>query len=233
MDLLSLIAMTAMMELHEIQSKTNVSMFQNLKGPLIQAPIFMSFFFALRAMAYYPLESMKDEGLFWFKDLTVADPFYLLPLATSASLFAVLKMGIEFGNRGNTVGQTAVLIQNVMKYGLPPFVFVCMYSYPSAVLLYWCTNNFISVIQVYILNQPQVREYLKIPKVKKWSNEELGKGTSDNRGFVQGFKDTMDTMRSSADLAHKHRLRSAQNFERAGTGPLKKTYPLPKKRGDE
>ena len=38
-------------------------------------------------MAALPVESMKMGGLFWFTDLTVPDPFYILPVA---SCFAFL-----------------------------------------------------------------------------------------------------------------------------------------------
>ena len=38
-------------------------------------------------MANCPVESMTTGGMLWFENLTVADPFYLLPLMTSATLF--------------------------------------------------------------------------------------------------------------------------------------------------
>ena len=59
---------------------------------MVQLPIFMSMFFGLRGMANLPLESMMHGGLFWFQDLTVADPFYALPLLTSASLYLQFKV---------------------------------------------------------------------------------------------------------------------------------------------
>lgn len=57
-----------------------------------QAPVFMSFFFALKGMANAPVESMKMGGLFWFTDLTVGDPFYLLPLLTSVTVWATIEV---------------------------------------------------------------------------------------------------------------------------------------------
>jgi YidC/Oxa1 family membrane protein insertase len=44
-------------------------------------------FTGLRGMANLPLESMMHGGLFWFQDLTVPDPYYLLPLLTSTTMF--------------------------------------------------------------------------------------------------------------------------------------------------
>jgi len=57
----------------------------------------MSMFFAMRDMIKYPIVSMKTEGLFWFKDLTVPDPYVALPIITSATLYVMLKYGVEFG----------------------------------------------------------------------------------------------------------------------------------------
>lgn len=77
--------------------KTNSSMTAGMIPILVQAPLFMSFFLTLRAMTGYPVESMMTEGLLWFKDLTIPDPYYALPVLTSATLFMVIKMGVEYG----------------------------------------------------------------------------------------------------------------------------------------
>ena len=57
-----------------------------------QAPVFMSFFFALKGMANAPVESMQNGGLFWFSDLTICDPYYILPLLTSVTVWATMEV---------------------------------------------------------------------------------------------------------------------------------------------
>ena len=57
-----------------------------------QAPVFMSFFFALKGMANAPVESMQYGGLFWFSDLTICDPYYILPLLTSVTVWATMEV---------------------------------------------------------------------------------------------------------------------------------------------
>lgn len=57
-----------------------------------QAPIFISFFIALRKMAYAPVPSMQTGGLWWFTDLTAADPYYVLPLVVTGTMFAILEV---------------------------------------------------------------------------------------------------------------------------------------------
>ena len=48
--------------------------------PFFQLPVFMSFFWGIRGMAELPVPSMKMGGLYWFTDLTIPDPAYVLPL---------------------------------------------------------------------------------------------------------------------------------------------------------
>lgn len=57
-----------------------------------QAPVFISFFIALRKMAYLPVPSLQTGGLLWFPDLTAADPFYILPLAVTGTMVLILEV---------------------------------------------------------------------------------------------------------------------------------------------
>ncbi len=52
----------------------------------------MSMFFGLRGMANLPVDSMKYGGMLWFVDLTVPDPYYLLPALTCATMFLTIKV---------------------------------------------------------------------------------------------------------------------------------------------
>ena len=50
-------------------------------------------------MANCPVDSMKTGGLSWFTDLTVPDPYYILPLLTSVTLFIQFYLGVEYGTK--------------------------------------------------------------------------------------------------------------------------------------
>ena len=50
-------------------------------------------------MANCPVDSMKTGGLSWFSDLTVPDPYYILPLLTSVTLFIQFYLGVEYGTK--------------------------------------------------------------------------------------------------------------------------------------
>ena len=44
-------------------------------------------------MANLPVESMKVGGLLWFPDLTIADPYFILPILCSASMLLTIEVG--------------------------------------------------------------------------------------------------------------------------------------------
>ncbi len=56
----------------------------------------MSFFFALKGMVNAPVESKQYGGLFWFSDLTVCDPYYILPMLTSVTVWATMEVCLRF-----------------------------------------------------------------------------------------------------------------------------------------
>ena len=58
--------------------------------PFVQFPIVISSFLAIRNMAKLPVESLTVGGLSWFTDLTVSDPYYILPVLASASILAIV-----------------------------------------------------------------------------------------------------------------------------------------------
>jgi YidC/Oxa1 family membrane protein insertase len=67
--------------------KTNP--FTPLMGAFLQAPIFISFFFAIRNMAE-KVPSFKEGGALWFTDLTTPDSFFILPVMSGlATLLTV------------------------------------------------------------------------------------------------------------------------------------------------
>ena len=59
---------------------------------LFQLPIFISVYTGLREMAELPVASMTTGGLLWFTDLTIADPYYALPLMTAATLLVTIEV---------------------------------------------------------------------------------------------------------------------------------------------
>ncbi|KAI9555073.1 hypothetical protein GHT06_017588 [Daphnia sinensis] len=121
-------------EIQQFMKEKGLSLFKNLTVPLIQAPAFISFFFALKAMSNFSVESMNDGGLFWFTDLTFYDPCYMLSMLTSITVWATIELGT--GSAWLSAQGSLLLIY---FFRAIPFI---------AILCYWLTTNITSLVQV-------------------------------------------------------------------------------------
>ena len=91
-----LLAAQVSIELMQLYRKHNCHPLKMVIMPLVQLPVFVSFFIALRRMAYAPVESMKVGGLWWFTDLTIPDPFFILPVLGAVSFMAILEVSVLY-----------------------------------------------------------------------------------------------------------------------------------------
>ncbi|XP_055378658.1 mitochondrial inner membrane protein OXA1L [Condylostylus longicornis] len=203
-------------EMMHFMKEKDLNPFKNMLVPLVQAPIFISFFMGLRKMANAPVESMREGGIFWFTDLTMSDPYFLLPVITCATLYLTIEIGTDTARLSASNMQT-------MKYilrALPIVIFPFTMNFPAAILCYWASSNFISLCQVAVLRVPAVREHFKIEKLITHTADALPK---KNKGFVAGMKESWSNMKISKELEERQRLDEIK-FAKAGKGPLIKTY---------
>ncbi|KAK4164299.1 60Kd inner membrane protein-domain-containing protein [Cladorrhinum sp. PSN259] len=64
--------------------------------PLIQIPIGYGMFRILRDMAAIPVPSMETGGFGWITDLTVSDPFFVLPIASGILFIQALRIPLPY-----------------------------------------------------------------------------------------------------------------------------------------
>jgi YidC/Oxa1 family membrane protein insertase len=84
-------------EIQTLFKKNECHPMKSMGLPLIQMPVMVSFFMAIRGMAEVPVPGLQDQGLFWFTDLAAKDPYYILPVVSAAGVMAVLEAGTEAG----------------------------------------------------------------------------------------------------------------------------------------
>jgi len=151
-------------ELSGLFKKHNCSPGRSMIGVVVQAPLFISFFFALRKMSEtYP--SFQTGGMMWFTDLSLADPSYVLPVIASMTMLASIELGAD-------TGQSMQQQQGNMKMmfrGLSIFMVPCVIigGIPNGVFMYWITANSFSLCQVLLLKIPGLKEALGIPDMAK------------------------------------------------------------------
>uniref|UniRef100_A0A5K3FJS6 Mitochondrial inner membrane protein OXA1L n=1 Tax=Mesocestoides corti TaxID=53468 RepID=A0A5K3FJS6_MESCO len=112
-------------EMQELMKNNDVNPLNSLRLMVVQVPIFLSVFAGLRGMAQLPVDSLKTGGLGWFVDLTVCDPFYILPFYSMASIFLMFEFGADVSSQGLT---PAV---RVMMRGFPIVGFFMIMHMPS------------------------------------------------------------------------------------------------------
>lgn len=203
-------------ELMMFMKEKNVNPFKNMIVPLAQMPVFVSFFMGLRQMANVPVDSLRTGGIFWFSDLTVPDQFFALPVITSLTLWATIELGTDAARLNSQNLQTMKYVLRALPFVILPFTV----NFPGAILCYWLSSNVISLGQVGFLKIPAVRDYFKIDPMLQHDKAKL---PIQNKGFVGGLKDSWTNIKITKEIEERRRLDELQ-FQRAGKGPLVKTY---------
>ncbi|KAM4709722.1 mitochondrial inner membrane protein OXA1L [Discoglossus pictus] len=196
------------------QKKHDVNPLRGFLVPLVQAPIFISFFVALRKMSYLPVPSMQTGGLWWFTDLTAADPLYILPLVVTSSMWAILELGAESG-----VDNPNLRIMKTVFRVMPLIILPLTINFPTAVFTYWVTSNIFSLAQVGFLKIPAVRNKLRIPEKIKHDPSKL----PQQEGFIKSLTSGWKNAQVAQQLEERER-RIKNHLDIAAKGPLRQTF---------
>ena len=60
--------------------------------PFLQMPLGLGTFRLCSGMGHLPVPGLETGGLLWVKDLTISDPYFILPLATAAAYHFTFKV---------------------------------------------------------------------------------------------------------------------------------------------
>ncbi|KAG8746019.1 Mitochondrial inner membrane protein oxa1 [Ceratobasidium sp. 414] len=135
----------------KLMEEANASPFKGLLGPLVQMPVALSFFFGVRNICNAKLATLQQGGLGWFTDLTVADPTWVLPIMSSASMLILLET-----SAAETAQGAASHARNFFR--VLAIITIPIVSYlPSGVLVYFVTNGLFMLIQTGLSKMPAVR----------------------------------------------------------------------------
>jgi YidC/Oxa1 family membrane protein insertase len=105
---------------------------------LVQMPIFIALYWTLMES----VELRHAPFALWLTDLSVKDPFYVLPLLMGATMWYIQKMS------PTTV--TDPMQQKVMQF--MPIIFTFMFLwFPSGLTLYWVVSNIVTITQQTII----------------------------------------------------------------------------------
>ena len=147
-----------------VWSKYNANPLKSIATLLVQAPMFIGFFSALRGMAAAKVPSLMEGGALWFTDLTIPDPTYALPLLASATFLLTVEAGAADGMEGQGEEMKSKM-KNIMR-AVAIIIVPFSGSMPASVFMYWTASNFFSLAQTLVLKIPGVKPALGIPILK-------------------------------------------------------------------
>ena len=120
---------------------------------MVQIPVFIALYWVL-------LSSVEMRGapwLLWIKDLSTPDPYFILPVVMTLT----------------TMLQTALNpappdpLQAKLMWFMPLIFSVMFFFFPSGLVLYWITNNILSIAQQWMINTRMgVPPQFNLPKFK-------------------------------------------------------------------
>ena len=106
---------------------------------LIQIPVFIALYWVLLAS----VEMRGAPWIGWIHDLSAPDPFYILPVVMTLS--TMLQTALN--------PQPPDPMQAKMMWIMPLAFSVMFFFFPAGLVLYWITNNVLSIAQQWLINK--------------------------------------------------------------------------------
>lgn len=129
----------------ELYKKHNANPMGGCLPMLMQIPVF----FAIYRVLLNSIELKHAEWIGWYQDLSVMDPYYVLPILMGASMF--------WQQRITPTNFTDPMQEKIMKF--LPLIFTFFFiTFPAGLTLYWFVNNLFSVAQQYYVNSIFAKE---------------------------------------------------------------------------
>ena len=105
---------------------------------MIQIPVFIALYWVLLSS----VEMRNAPWIGWIHDLSTPDPFFILPLLMTAS--SLLQTALNPAPPDP--------MQAKMMWFMPLIFSVMFFFFPAGLVLYWLTNNILSIAQQWIIN---------------------------------------------------------------------------------
>ncbi len=111
---------------------------------LVQMPVFIALYWVLMES----VELRQAPFMFWLEDLSLKDPYFVLPLIMGASMFVQMQLNPT---------PPDPMQAKVMK--IMPIMFTVFFLFfPAGLVLYWVVNNLLSIAQQYYITRKIEKE---------------------------------------------------------------------------
>ena len=190
--------MLAWQQLRAIRAKAGIS-FSAQFAPIIFQGIFgYCGFKLLRAASFLPVPAFATDGPLWLSDLTVPDPYLLLPIAMGGCIHLLARIGGETGAQAMTPG-----MKNAMLYVMPVIIALLTGWQPGAVCVWFAAGGALGIAQSLSLQRPAVRKFFGIaplyrpPKGQEYKNPVQAWAEANLSGDRKAVKETVEVKGTS------------------------------------
>lgn len=111
---------------------------------LVQIPVFISLYWVLLAS----VEMRGAPWILWVHDLSIRDPYFILPAIMMATMFLQIKLN---PTPPDPVQAKVMMIMPLVFGGM-------MFFFPAGLVLYWCVNNTLSIAQQWSITRAMQRK---------------------------------------------------------------------------
>ncbi len=135
---------TAMMEMYRNEK---INPLGGCLPILVQIPVFISLYWVLLAS----VEMRGAPWILWITDLSVRDPWFILPAIMMATMFLQIKLNPTPPDP----------LQAKVMMAMPLIFGGMMFFFPSGLVLYWVVNNILSIAQQWYITRKVASEPAK------------------------------------------------------------------------
>lgn len=143
----------------ELMKKYKADPLKNFYAPFIQTPIFMSLYWGVWSLSKSNTVSLSQGGIGWFRDLTVADPHYILPLVCSTLYLITLRIAKDtMAVNSNDTALFSARLVTILSFPLT-------LKMPALLFCYLLPNNCFTLLLNWLLRYSSIRQRLGFPSM--------------------------------------------------------------------
>lgn len=144
-------------EMQKLYSEAGVNPLAGCLPLLVQMPILMAIYYALRDMTY-----AGDPSFLWIASLSEADPYHILPVVSAVSTY-IVSMQTTPSDGGSQM--------KLMMYMMPLFIGWISWNFAAGLVLYWITMNLMQGLQQWWMFRSEQKAAKPVKREQKDSSK--------------------------------------------------------------
>ncbi|KAB5575429.1 60Kd inner membrane protein-domain-containing protein, partial [Coniochaeta sp. 2T2.1] len=147
------------------KARTDLAAFHRAHGikmwrtfiPMLNMPIIYGFFRLFRGMSDLPVPTLETGGALWFTDLSAADPYYIMPIASSVTMFFVMRSSLAY------MPPDQAKIMKFISIVMAPLTLWFTINFSAGLQLFLLTTGLLQSCQSILFLQPWFRNFAGLP----------------------------------------------------------------------